>query len=148
MDSNKQVQILQMAYTGVLADAVLQLGKEGVLASTTERKRQEQLAGGKLRAAQFGITKPEEVFLKLSEIFGCAQWEIVNNTEDGFVAQSNSCRLCAIAKKMGAPSPCQIYCLDPMEGIVKAIKSDAVYTIEETLWEGRQCRVIVDNLGH
>ena len=33
MDSNKQVQILQMAYAGVLADAVLQFGKEGVLAS-------------------------------------------------------------------------------------------------------------------
>jgi hypothetical protein len=80
MDSNEQVQILQMAYTGVLADAVLQLGKEGVLASTTERKRQKQFAGGKLCATQFGITKPEEVFLKLSEIFGCAQWEIVNNT--------------------------------------------------------------------
>ena len=40
MESNKQVQILQMAYAGVLADAVLQYGKECVLPAETERKRQ------------------------------------------------------------------------------------------------------------
>ena len=137
MDSNKQVQILQMAYAGVLADAVLQFSKEGILASTTERKRQEQLASGKLRAAQFGITKPEEVFLKLSPRFlAVPNGRLSIVPTDGFIAQTSSCKLCAIAKKMGAPSPCHIYCLDPMEGIVKAIKSDAVYTVEETLWEG------------
>jgi hypothetical protein len=147
MDSNKQVQILQIAYAGVLADAVLQFSKEGVLAGVSERKRQEQFSSGKLRAAQFGITKPEEVFLKLAEIFGCAQWEIVKDTENGFVAQSSSCRLCAIAKKMGAPSPCHLYCLDPMEGIVKAVQSDGTYTVEETLWENKQCRVRVGRSG-
>lgn len=145
MDSNQQVQFLQMAYAGVLADAVLQFSKEGILTAITSRKRQEQLATGKLRAAQFGITKPEEVFLKLSELFGCAQWEIVNSPTGGFIAQTGSCKLCAIAKKIGAPSPCHIYCLDPMEGLVKAIKSDAVYTVEETLWEGHRCRVKVSS---
>jgi len=141
MESNKQVQILQMAYAGVLADAVLQYGKEGVLPAVTERKRQEQLATGKIMAAQFGMNAPEEVFLKLSELFGCAQWEIVNKSVDGFIAQAQSCRLCAIAKRIGAPSPCYIYCLNPMEGLVRAIKRDAVYAIEETLWEGKSCRV-------
>jgi hypothetical protein len=132
-----------MAYAGALADAVLQLNKESVLINVTERKRREQLATGKMRAAKFGIAKPEEVFLKLAELFGCAQWEIINNPEGGFTAQTTTCKLCAIAKKSGAPAPCHLYCLDPMEGLVQAVKPDATYTVAETLWDGTKCRVKV-----
>ena len=110
METAKQVQMLQMAYAGALADTVLQFSKEGVLERVTERKHREQLATGKQRLAAFGITQPEEVFLKLSEIFGCARWEITDKSADGFVARSGSCTLCAIAKKIGAPNPCNLYC--------------------------------------
>ena len=142
MDSGKHIQSLQMAYAGALADAVLQFGKAGVLASITDRKRQENIGYGKMRASQFGITKPEEVFLRLAELFGCASWNINSNSE-GFVALANECRPCAIAKKIGASSPCYLYCLDPMEGMVKALKSDAEFAVEETLWEGSKCSILV-----
>jgi hypothetical protein len=36
----------------------------------------------------------------------------------------------------------------PHGGMVKALKPDAVYIVEETLWEGQKCRVKVDNSGH
>ena len=143
MDTNKQVQILQMAYAGALADAVFQFNKENILDRVIERKRQEQIISGNLRAAQFGITTPEEVFLKLSQIFNCAQWDIINQTAGGFNAQAVSCKLCAVARKIGAPSPCHLYCLDPMEGLVKAVKKDAVYLVKETLWNGNKCVVSV-----
>jgi hypothetical protein len=146
MDTTKQIQMLQMAYAGALADAVLQFSKEGVLGNVAARKRQEQFAAGKLRAGQFGITRPEEVFLNLAEIFGCARWEITGKVGDGFVARSGSCTLCAIAKIIGAPSPCNLYCLDPMEGLLRAVKPEAKYLVEETLWEGKQCRVKVTTL--
>jgi hypothetical protein len=146
MDTTKQIQMLQMAYAGALADTVLQFGKEGVLQQVTERKRLEQLATGKIRLGAFGITKPEDVFLNLSEIFGCAQWEITDRTAEGFVARSSTCKLCAVAKRIGAPSPCRLYCLDPMEGLVKAVKPDAGYMVEETLWEGKKCVVRVNGL--
>ena len=48
MDTAKQVQMLQMAYAGALADTV-QFSKEGVLERVTERKHAEQLANGKQR---------------------------------------------------------------------------------------------------
>jgi hypothetical protein len=144
MDTIKQVKILQMTYAGVLADAVLQFDQEGVLSGVTERKHKEQFDTGKVLAAQFGISKPEEVFLKLSEIFGCARWEIVNSPAGGVIAQTSSCNLCAIAKKIGSPSPCQIYCLNPMEGLVKAVLKDAVYEVKGTLWDGPKCIVKVD----
>lgn len=143
MDIEKKVKILQIAYAGVLADTVLQLGKEGVLDAVTERKKQEQLSTGKVRAAQFGIEKPEDAFLKLYDVFGCSNWNITPSP-DGFVAQTATCMLYAIAKKMGSPSPCRIYCLNPMESIVKALKEGAVYSVEETLWEGTRCSVRVN----
>ncbi len=132
-----------MAYAGALADAVLQFSKEGVLENVTRRKQQEQIHAGKMQAMQFGITKPEEVFLKLSELFDCARWDIINNPKGGFIAQTSSCKLFAIAKKIGAPMPCYLYCLNPMEGILKSLKSNAVYKVDETLWDGNKCSITV-----
>jgi hypothetical protein len=143
MDVDKHVQFLQMAYAGALADTVLQFNKEGILSGITDRKRRENLGSGKMRAAQFGIITPEEVFVKISGLFGCASWDITGNP-DGFIAQANGCKLCAIAKKINAPSPCHLYCLDPMEGMVKALKENAEFAVEETLWEGSKCKIRVN----
>jgi hypothetical protein len=49
--------------------------------------------------------------------------------------------LCAMAKRLGAQSPCNVYCLDPMEGMVRGLNEKAVVTVEETLYHGAQCRV-------
>ena len=76
MEQTQQIKMLQMAYAGVLADAVTQYDKEGVLESVTERKRRQQMATGAMMAQQFGVSKPEEVFHKLVEVFGCANWQI------------------------------------------------------------------------
>ena len=142
MDSGQHIRLLQTAYAGALADATLQFGKEGVLPGITDRKRQENIVSGRMRAGQFGITKPEEVFLRLSELFGCANWDISNN-HDGFTARTNSCMLCAIAKKTGAPSPCRLYCLDPMEGLLKGIEEKADFVVRDTLWASSECNIQV-----
>ena len=97
---------------------------------------------GKLRIAQFDITTSEEVFLKLAEFFGCAKW-IITKDSSGLIAQTNSCLLCAMAKKFGIPSPCHLYCLDPMEAMVKSINGGSAFMVEETLWDATQCRIRV-----
>ncbi len=142
MDTEKKLQLLQMIYAGALADFVLQLEKEGILDKVTERKKSEGILTGKIRAAQFGITTPEGVFTTLSEIFNCANWTI-NKTEKGFSAENKGCKLCAIAKKIGSGNPCQIYCLDPMEAMVKGINPNAKYNVKETLWDNQRCLVEV-----
>lgn len=142
MDSVKHIQLLQMVYAGALADATFQYGQEGVLQQVTARKRQEQLATGQKKAAQFGATTPEAVFTNLSGLFGCVAWQLVPQAE-GFSAEASSCVLCALAKKMGAPQPCRLFCLDPMEGMVKGLQPDARFDVAETLWEGQKCRVTV-----
>ena len=143
MDNDRHVQLLQKIYASVLADTVLQFDQEGVLENVIRRKRQEQLATGKLKAAQFGVSTPAEVFTRLSSIFRCAIWEITPQ-EAGFTAETSGCLLCALAKKMGASSPCRLYCLDPMEGMVKGLNPTAEFVAQETLWTGQKCRVDVN----
>lgn len=140
MELEKKVKLLQIVYAGALADSVLRMGREGILDKVTSQKREEQILTGKTRASQFGIEKPEEVFTKLSELFGCANWTIVNANE-GFAAEATGCMLCAMAKKAGAECPCNIYCLDPMEGMVKGINPDLSFDTVETLWSNKKCRI-------
>jgi len=146
MQNEKDIQILQLTYAAVLADATAQLAKENVLQNVTQRKKAEQAATGKMKAEQFGITSPEAVFTRLAEVFNCAAWEI-QNAEDKFVAETKTCKLCAIAKKMNAPAPCYLYCLDPMEGMIRGLNPGADFAVEETLWEGEKCRIRVESNG-
>lgn len=142
MEKEKAVQLLQLTYAAVLADATAQFAREGVLETVVARKRTEQMAAGSKKAGQFGITHPEGMLTALTEIFNCAAWSITSQ-DGGFAAEARACTLCAIAKKMNASQPCALYCLDLMEGMVKGLAAEASYTVEQTLWDGPQCRVVV-----
>jgi hypothetical protein len=144
MEQTQQIKMLQMSYAGVLADAVAQYDKEGVLEKVTERKRQQQMAAGAMLARQFGASEPQEVFHRLVEVFGCANWQITPH-EEGFSAEATGCTLCAMAKNMQGASPCAIYCLNPMEAMIKGLAPDAEFEVEATLWEGAKCRVRVNS---
>lgn len=98
MELEQKVKLLQIIYAGALADSALRMGKEEIIEKVTSEKREEQMMTGKSRAAQFGIGKPEEVFIKLSELFGCANWT-VESYDEGFTAEATGCMLCAMAKK-------------------------------------------------
>lgn len=142
MDLERKVKLLQIVYAGAMADSALRMGKEGILEKVTAEKREEQMLTGKIRAAQFGIGKPEEVFTKLAELFGCANWTVESNNE-GFTAEATGCMLCTMAKKIGAQCPCNIHCLDPMEGMVKGVDPGLTYDVVETLWSSNKCKVDV-----
>lgn len=95
-----------------------------------------------------GMSNPEDVFTKLSDLMGCANWTVSANEEGkSFTATASHCMLCALAKKAGANSPCRIYCLDPMEGMVKGIEANAGFEVEHTLFEADECRVLVTRVG-
>ncbi len=140
MELEQKFKLLQAIYAGALADSVFRMGNEGILEKVTSEKRDEQIKTGKYRAAQFEINKPEEVFLKLSELFGCANW-VVESDNENYKAEATKCMLCAMAKKMGAQSPCNIFCLDPMEGMIRGIAQNYRFDVNETLWSGQKCEV-------
>jgi L-2-amino-thiazoline-4-carboxylic acid hydrolase len=143
MDTNEKLKAVQMIYAGALADMTLRMGNAGVLEQITKEKRDEQFITGKSRALQMGITKPEEVFTRLSDLMGCANWQIERTDENEFRAVATGCALCTIAKKIGAPSPCNPFCLNPMEGMVVGFAPETEFSVEDTLYEGNECRVCV-----
>ena len=144
MELLEKVRSLQVIYAGALADSVLRLGNEGVLEKVTEQKRKEQLVSGKVRVSQMDISSTDEVFLKLSDLMGCADWTIEpDENGGGFTAIASRCLLCAMAKKIGAQSPCRMYCLNPMEGMVKGLSENVSFDVQSTLYENTQCRVSI-----
>ncbi len=142
MENDNILHLLQLSIVGVLADTVFQLGKEGIIEKVTERKKKEQMLSGKKNAEFYGMASAEGVFNRLSEIFNCANWKIQREAT-GFSAEASTCRLYSLAKKRGAPSPCNIYCLNPLEGMIKGLNRNLQFNVKETLWEGKRCRIKV-----
>ena len=142
MENQYKLTTIRNIYAGLLADAVKHMGEAGVLEQITRKKRAEQLKTGKAKAEQFGIIDPRDVFRSITDLFQCADW-MVDDRPGGFYASALHCLLCGFAKKMGAQNPCRIYCLDPFEGMVKGLDPNATFTVMETLYKGKQCRVEV-----
>lgn len=142
MEAVEKVKVLQAMYAGALADAVLRMGREGVLGKVEQDKRDELKLTGAARAKQLGIESVEDVIPKLTDLMGCANWTMTA-TEDGsgYTAVATRCMLCAMAKKLGAPSPCRIYCLDPMEGMMKGVDGTIQFFADSTLWDDQECKI-------
>jgi hypothetical protein len=171
MDPAQHIRILQLTYAAQLADAVVQYEKAGVLGRVREERRALRLASGAAQAAQMGITEPAAAFTTSAELFGCADWAVAaDGAEDpetprgldavggadaagtappaleagpAFTATAHRCLLCALVKKAGGPSPCRLYCLDPIEAMVRGLDAEAGFDVEETLYDGAECRVRV-----
>ncbi|MBU7008421.1 hypothetical protein [Phosphitispora fastidiosa] len=140
MNVENRLKVLQNLYVGVLVDSVRRYTAAGILDKVTEEKRNEQLVQGAQIAKSLNIQKPEEGFTLLAEITNCARWETTEGPE-GIVMETGSCRLCAFAKNLATGCPCHIYCLNPMEGMLKGLDSGYDFIVEETLWHGAKCRV-------
>ena len=139
----QKIKTLQMLYAAALADSTLRYGKAGILDGITDEKRAEQLNTGAAMAERFGVKEPKQAFEKIQDIYGCASW-ICEDTDNGFSAVCANCMLCAISKKMGPYSPCRIFCLSPIEAMIKAVSPGAEFTVEKTLWDGDECSVMVN----
>lgn len=142
MNVETRVKVMESMYVHALVDSVKHYGQQGVLDSVIENKKKVQLVMGKKHAEQFGITKPEDVFPVLSSLFNCTSWEI-EEINHGFQAKAKRCTLCACAKKVGTESPCDIYCLNPMEGMIKGINPQLNFKVNKTLWCDDACIVSV-----
>lgn len=57
-------------------DSLYNYSKQGVLEKVTKDKQKVQMSMGKKYGQQFGITKPEDVFIVLSKVFNCTSWDI------------------------------------------------------------------------
>ncbi|MEA4822837.1 MAG: hypothetical protein VB111_01820 [Clostridiaceae bacterium] len=144
MDIEKRLAILQYTYAASVAETVNTYDKLKALDTIVERRKERQTQSAPYLNQQLGIESVEDVFYKLSEIYGCANWS-VEKTEDGYTATATSCKLCSLSKKMGGANPCHGWCLDPMIAMLSAAsKMDAQHiTVESTLMIDDQCKVVI-----
>lgn len=145
MDIEKRLALLQNTYAASIAETVNTYDKLQVLETIVERKKERQAQTATFLNQQLGIETVEDVFGKLSEIYGCANWS-VEKKDEGYIATAVSCKLCALAKKMGGANPCNGWCLDPMFAMITATeKTDTEsIVIESTLMAGDCCKVLVN----
>jgi len=145
MEIEKRLYILQNSYAVSVAETVNTYEKFKVLETVVEKRKERQAQTAPYLNQQLGIKNAEEVFHTLSEIYGCANWT-VEKTEDGYVATANSCKLCALSKKMGGANPCDGWCLNPMIAMLSdvcGIDSKNV-TVESTLFNNDYCKVSIN----
>jgi len=136
----QKLKTLQLFYAAALADTVARYGNEGILDKITAQKREEQMKNGAGLAARFDITGPKQAIEKTRDTYGCADW-VCTDTSSGFNAVASNCILCAISKKTGQFSPCQIHCLSPLEAMIKGISPGAEFSVAGTLWDSDKCEI-------
>ena len=126
MNIEQRLAILQNTYAASIAETVNTYDKLKVLDTIVERRKERQAQTAPFLNQQLGIETVEDVFCKLSEIYGCVNWS-VERTDDGYIATAVSCKLCALSKKMGGANPCNGWCLDPLFAMITAAgKKDRV----------------------
>jgi len=144
MDAEKALTLLQNIYAASIAETANTYDRLMALDTIVERRKERQAHTAPFLNQQLGIETVEEVFGRLSEIFGCADWS-VEKADDGYVATATSCKLCALSKKMGGANPCNGWCLDPMFAMIAAatpIDAGSI-VVESTLMTGDCCRVLI-----
>ena len=145
MEIEKRLTMLQNTYAASVAETVNTYQKLKVLETIVERRKERQAQTAPYLNHQLGIQSVEDVFYKLSEIYGCANWS-VEKTEDGYVAIATSCKLCALSKKMGGANPCNGWCLDPMIAMLSEVSKidNKQITVESTLMGDDYCKVLIN----
>lgn len=148
MEIEKRLAMLQNTYAASIAEVVNTYDRMKVLDSIVEKRRARQAQTAPYINEQLGITCVEDVFLKLSEVYGCANWS-VEKVEDEYIATASTCKLCALSKKMGGANPCSGWCLDPMAAMLAAACNIDLAHIKvlSTLLSGDCCKVIIKKGG-
>ncbi len=144
MDIMKKLALLQNTYAASVAETVNTYEKLKVLDSIVERRKERQIQTAPFLNQQLGIETVGDVFSKLSEVYGCANWA-VEKTNDGYIATATACKLCVLSKKMGGANPCNGWCLDPMFTMITAVSNidSKNLIVESTLMDGDYCKVLI-----
>jgi len=145
MEIEKKLGLLQYIYAASVAETVNIYGKMNVLNNIVEKRKERQPQSAPSLNKQLDVKNVKDVFNKLSEVFGCANWT-VEETLDGYIATATACKLCSLSKKMGGADPCHGWCLDPMFAMVSAISgiNDENITVQSTLMNGDCCKILIN----
>ena len=146
METEKKLALMQNTYAAAVAETVNTYGSLKVLDYIVEKKAERQAQTAGVMNKMLGITSVEQVFTNLSDVFGCANWQ-VEKAADGYVATATACKLCAMSKKMGGANACRGWCLDPMTAMIGDVSGGKItkdhIQVKSTLMDGESCHVVI-----
>ena len=142
MTNEQHLSILRSLFTRLQAETMFRYAKAGILNDIEGDRIKLSLASGENSAQMLGVTRPEEAFTKPAAIVDCASWEISSN-KNGLIAICVDCKLAAMCKKLETPSPCRMYCMSAIEGMIKGIAPQSEFNVHSTLWNSPSCKVEV-----
>lgn len=137
-----ELMVMRNFYVALAVDSLKRYEKHGILDDIIEEKKAELPHVAPILTQQLGMNSAEEVFEKMTTIFECANWS-VTKTENGIRATATQCQMCNMAKQQNTASPCQIYCLNPLEAMVKSVAPEALFEVVNNLYDDNCCRVEV-----
>ncbi len=147
MDMERKLAFLQNVYAASIAESVNLYQSFGQLATVVAKKEARQAQTAPYMIQQLGIGSVEDVFEQLTNLFGCANWKVEHAAET-YHAVATTCKLCALAKKMGGASPCHGWCIDPMVAMINALVisqgKTATIRLESTLMEDTSCALAIN----
>lgn len=146
MEMEQRLATVQLTYAASVAETVNTYGKLGVLAEVVQRRKAQQGTTAPMMIKRLGIGSVEQVFTTISELYGCANWQI-EQTEEGYEATATSCMLCALAKKAGGADPCRGWCLDPLSAMIEAVGGipEEQIAVKSTLMDHDCCKVVISS---
>lgn len=144
MGTEKNEKLLQNIYAASLAESVNTYQKLNVLEQVVEGKKARQMQSAQAMIQQLEISSIEDVFLKLYSLFGCSNWD-VEETQTEYIVKSESCKLCALSKKMGGANPCDGWCLNPIKSMINIVSESKIteeyINVQSTLINGPCCLI-------
>ena len=143
MESEKKLAVMRNLYTGLQAETIMRYAKAGIFEEVEKERIELSLTSGGRNAERLAIENAREAFAKPASITDCAFWEI-EERDNSLTAVCTGCKLIGMCKQMQTPSPCKMYCLSPIEGMIKALKPGAYFRVVSTLYDGENCTVRVD----
>ncbi len=142
MNIDRNLSLMRGLYISLLAETMVRYARAGALEEIENERRSTSLASGEMANQMLGVTTPAEAFTTPASIAECAAWEITE-IKTGLVASCQGCKLIQLCRNLDAPSPCRMYCLNPIEGMIKALIPAARFEVKSTLWSGDNCTVEV-----
>ncbi len=132
-----ELKTLQLYYSVALLDCLKQYEKNNILEKVTFEKNEIQKISAKGQLSHLGINSIENLYNKFAKIFGCANWELSQKNEEFISYKTSTCLLCSLAKKQGAPMPCDMFCINPFKSLAKELGYNL--EVKETLWSQDKC---------
>lgn len=143
MTQKEKISVLQLVFAGQIIKEFELIRKKYALTTLLKNEERNALRAAPGRLKQLGLHSVPGVFNFISTVPGFAQWrKRISGNKRTYVTEA--CKLRDIARYTGCPQPCKLYCIVPIEALLKGLDRRYSIEVQSTLWDGEHCSFIIN----